>query len=664
MEDVPESSPPSGDSLEAVKEYSPWMEEGEEDEGEDQHGRDGVDESNEEEEDMIKMEEKRREEEALRRQQEEMERLAEEKLRREEEERIKIQREEERKREEEKKREKELENMRRREEERAAEEERVKREEEERILEEKLKQEEEERQKRDEEQKILEQKMKLEKEKRELQEEMIRREEEKALEKKRQEEEYKLAEENRLKEESIRREEERAEEERRQQEELMKKLEEEKARREREEYERAEEMRRKEEEKRRKEEEERIKMERAERERKEEARKLEKEIKINREQRAAEKTSQKPKPAEIPSNQFEDFSPPEPHGLMDKDETVQRCQPEVSSARSGAVSADETDLIKTQWEKRLAPQPPGRNPSETQRQNEDDTRHLSGVNKQSKEKDIKTVSVPPQRSMQTITPLNRSPEDVENVPSEPQNNHAKATKHGKRPAPSRPPPGGDEPPSKPHRDVSQTKRVGTPRSLNPFEDDELTDDATTHGPPAGSQTANKDDASQAKIKSSKVARAPAPPAPSEARYDKGDTQPRVKGHVQVQESSYKETEQNKMVAGVKEEGPPAKSRRRLTVKPLNPLEQQQPISLVQEENCRSTGSVHTGDQCNSKVEAVITGPYSQLTQEELISMVLKQEKQLSERDKKISELERYIDNLLVRVIEEQPSILMSLSALK
>uniref|UniRef100_A0A1A8SD31 RAB11 family interacting protein 1 (Class I) b n=1 Tax=Nothobranchius rachovii TaxID=451742 RepID=A0A1A8SD31_9TELE len=382
------------------------------------------------------------------------------------------------------------------------------------------------------------------------------------------------------------------------------------------------------------------------------------------EQRVAEKTSQKPKPAEIASNQFEDFSPPEPHGLMDKDETVQRCQPEVLSARSGAVSADETDLIKTQWEKRLAPQPPGRNPSETQRHNEDDTRHLSGVNKQSKEKDIKTVSVPPQRSLHTITPLNRSPEDVENVPSEPQNNHAKASKHGKRPAPSRPPPGGDEPPSKPHRDVSQTKRVGTPQSLNPFEDDELTDDATTHGPPAGSQTANKDDASQAKIKSSKVARAPAPPALSEARYDKGDAQPRVKGHVQVQESSYKETEQNKMVAGVKEEGPPAKSRRRLTVKPLNPLEQQQPISLVQEENCRSTGSVHTGDQCNSKVEAVITGPYSQLTQEELISMVLKQEKQLSERDKKISELERYIDNLLVRVIEEQPSILMSLSALK
>lgn len=60
----------------------------------------------------------------------------------------------------------------------------------------------------------------------------------------------------------------------------------------------------------------------------------------------------------------------------------------------------------------------------------------------------------------------------------------------------------------------------------------------------------------------------------------------------------------------------------------------------------------------------LKGPYSQLTQEELISLVLKQEKQLSERDRKISELEQYIDNLLVRVMEEQPSILMSLSCMK
>lgn len=58
------------------------------------------------------------------------------------------------------------------------------------------------------------------------------------------------------------------------------------------------------------------------------------------------------------------------------------------------------------------------------------------------------------------------------------------------------------------------------------------------------------------------------------------------------------------------------------------------------------------------------GPYSQLTQAELVSLVLKQEIQLSGRDQKIAELEQYIDNLLVRVMEESPSILLSMNSLK
>lgn len=58
------------------------------------------------------------------------------------------------------------------------------------------------------------------------------------------------------------------------------------------------------------------------------------------------------------------------------------------------------------------------------------------------------------------------------------------------------------------------------------------------------------------------------------------------------------------------------------------------------------------------------GPYSQLTKAELISLVLKQKIQLSDRDKKIAELEQYIDNLLVRVMEESPNILMSMNSLK
>lgn len=59
-----------------------------------------------------------------------------------------------------------------------------------------------------------------------------------------------------------------------------------------------------------------------------------------------------------------------------------------------------------------------------------------------------------------------------------------------------------------------------------------------------------------------------------------------------------------------------------------------------------------------------SGPYSQLTQEELITLVVKQQTDLSRKNAKIEELEVYIDNLLVRVIEEQPSILQALNAAK
>lgn len=57
-------------------------------------------------------------------------------------------------------------------------------------------------------------------------------------------------------------------------------------------------------------------------------------------------------------------------------------------------------------------------------------------------------------------------------------------------------------------------------------------------------------------------------------------------------------------------------------------------------------------------------PYIQLTQEELITLVVKQQSDLSRKDAKIVQLEEYIDNLLVRVIEEKPSILQCLKVLK
>uniref|UniRef100_A0A3Q0RE43 FIP-RBD domain-containing protein n=1 Tax=Amphilophus citrinellus TaxID=61819 RepID=A0A3Q0RE43_AMPCI len=64
------------------------------------------------------------------------------------------------------------------------------------------------------------------------------------------------------------------------------------------------------------------------------------------------------------------------------------------------------------------------------------------------------------------------------------------------------------------------------------------------------------------------------------------------------------------------------------------------------------------------IDSMGSGPYTQLTQEELITMVVKQQADLTKKDAKIVELEEYIDNLLVRVIEEKPSILQSLNAAK
>ncbi|XP_043537062.1 rab11 family-interacting protein 1-like [Chiloscyllium plagiosum] len=49
--------------------------------------------------------------------------------------------------------------------------------------------------------------------------------------------------------------------------------------------------------------------------------------------------------------------------------------------------------------------------------------------------------------------------------------------------------------------------------------------------------------------------------------------------------------------------------------------------------------------------------YAQLTHDELIQLVLKQKETISKKDSHVQELENYIDNLLVRVMEETPNIL-------
>ncbi|KAK7934179.1 hypothetical protein WMY93_005075 [Mugilogobius chulae] len=95
------------------------------------------------------------------------------------------------------------------------------------------------------------------------------------------------------------------------------------------------------------------------------------------------------------------------------------------------------------------------------------------------------------------------------------------------------------------------------------------------------------------------------------------------------------------------------------VKPLNPADSHQKsfTPAVKESKVQDSTPI-----IYKPPESSESGPYTQLTQEELITLVVKQQVDLSKKDAKIVELEEYIDNLLVRVIEEQPSILQSLDA--
>ncbi|XP_076010205.1 rab11 family-interacting protein 1 isoform X2 [Genypterus blacodes] len=97
------------------------------------------------------------------------------------------------------------------------------------------------------------------------------------------------------------------------------------------------------------------------------------------------------------------------------------------------------------------------------------------------------------------------------------------------------------------------------------------------------------------------------------------------------------------------------------VKPMSSAESQQPLSAPAVRETKSQ------DANAGRIKAVVSagsGPYTQLTQDELITLVVKQQTDMTRKEAKIVELEQYIDNLLVRVIEEQPGILQSLDATK
>ncbi|XP_061763231.1 rab11 family-interacting protein 1-like isoform X1 [Nerophis ophidion] len=97
------------------------------------------------------------------------------------------------------------------------------------------------------------------------------------------------------------------------------------------------------------------------------------------------------------------------------------------------------------------------------------------------------------------------------------------------------------------------------------------------------------------------------------------------------------------------------------VKPMHSTESQVPIRSYALKDLHfsngTAGEVKTAGLADS-------GPFTQLTHEELITLVVRQQADLSKKESQISELEEYIDNLLVRVIEEKPTILQALKGTK
>ncbi|XP_051923562.1 rab11 family-interacting protein 1 isoform X3 [Hippocampus zosterae] len=93
------------------------------------------------------------------------------------------------------------------------------------------------------------------------------------------------------------------------------------------------------------------------------------------------------------------------------------------------------------------------------------------------------------------------------------------------------------------------------------------------------------------------------------------------------------------------------------VKPMHSIESQHSTTTYALKDTRA----QSGTAGNVKVAGVAgSGPFTQLTHEELITLVVRQQADLSKKDCKINELEDYIDNLLVRVIEEKPAILQAM----
>ncbi|XP_045922653.1 rab11 family-interacting protein 1 isoform X2 [Micropterus dolomieu] len=625
MEDVPESSPPSVHSLRAVRQYSPWTEE-EEETTEVENIEEDVGELRREEEERIGMEEERRtkeeEEERVRKQDEELERFTEEKKRQEEEKRA----EEERVK--------------------GEEEERIRRQEEERTQAERRRREEEERVRREEERERLaeenrrleEQEMRrIEEEEKRLREEgeRLRMEEEARM---RQEEEHKLAEEKRRLEEKIRieeekvRQEERAQEERRREEMVRrqeKELEEKRILEEQERQRKEEEIIK---EKERRQEEEKARRERDEYERLvEEKRKLEEEeskkIEEEEERRRVEEEKRAKEEERVRRQEEEREKLAEQKRILEEQER-RRIEDEEKRQRAERISKEEERRRKEEERIRRQEKEEVERLAEEKRRREEEERRTEERVKREEEERIRKEEE--ERRREEEERVRKENEEMERLAEEKRRLEEQEMKRTEEEERARREEKAErESKEEQARKLEKEKFVGEKRREN--------------------ETKHK----AAEMKSKVAVESPA---------DVTSTNPFDENL--ISNNPFEEIHSSPAGPDSSTAKVPTVRQRLQPVKPLNPLEQQSVSVVGGEKDNKSTG-ILCGDQQNTKAnDTGPKGPYSQLTQEELISLVLKQKKQLSERDKKISELEQYIDNLLVRVIEEQPSILMSMNSLK
>ncbi|CAN0100366.1 unnamed protein product [Lampetra planeri] len=91
-----------------------------------------------------------------------------------------------------------------------------------------------------------------------------------------------------------------------------------------------------------------------------------------------------------------------------------------------------------------------------------------------------------------------------------------------------------------------------------------------------------------------------------------------------------------------------------------PAKTEEPFSFESiSASVKSTGHIFVADDDDDNDVKTIPdeGPYAHLTRAELVQLLTRQQAELVDREQRIHAMEDYIDNLLVRVIEETPAIL-------